>query len=51
MGGFGLALDALGGKCIFMSELEGKFFFLWNDIIVSTSQNDVLGAFLLTTKC
>ena len=23
MGGFGVALDALGGKCIFMSELEG----------------------------
>lgn len=24
MGGFGVALDALGGRCIFMSELEGK---------------------------
>ena len=24
MGGFGVALDALGGKCIFMSELEGN---------------------------
>ena len=26
MGGFGVALDALGGRCIFMSELEGKYF-------------------------
>ena len=25
MGGFGVALDALGGKCVFMSELEGNF--------------------------
>jgi len=26
MGGFGVALDALGGRCIFCSELEGKAF-------------------------
>lgn len=24
MGGFGVALDLLGGKCIFASEIEGK---------------------------
>ena len=28
MGGFGVALDALGGKCIFTSELEGNTFVL-----------------------
>lgn len=30
MGGFGIALDALGGKCIFMSELEGTVTFCFD---------------------